>query len=315
MIVLKKPKISQGGRYCLFACYSPDGSINKSAQTYISQLAQNNIDVIVCAAMRDMADTKDFPPIHDAAGILLRENGGMDFASWACILKEFPDLYTARQAIFTNDSVIPLPELLGKMLAQLEDDPRDFVALTDSYAIKHHAQSYFFSFNSRALQNKTLQAYWGGLEFFEDKSDIIKKHEASLLLRCKKDWGLSTDIKFPIEKILRTDKFDKIKEINVCHSYWLQLINNGFPFIKFELLRENPFSVPILGWQSVVELYGLDADIVAFDLQKQKKVGRSSALQDRARSYYAILERDPTLYGFLREFNKLRRRFRRLRHQ
>jgi hypothetical protein len=39
--------------------------------------------------------------------------------------------------------------------------------------------------------------------------------------------------------------------INVSHSYWDHLVSQGLPFIKVELIRDNPLNVGILNWKSV----------------------------------------------------------------
>jgi lipopolysaccharide biosynthesis protein len=40
--------------------------------------------------------------------------------------------------------------------------------------------------------------------------------------------------------------------LNITHYYWKKLLLNGFPFIKIELLRDNPLNIDIRNWKEII---------------------------------------------------------------
>jgi hypothetical protein len=61
--------------------------------------------------------------------------------------------------------------------------------------------------------------------------------------------------------------------LNPTADLWRVLIEQGFPFLKRELLRDNPSRVPdVATWSSVIdEIHGYNTDIILSDLEKSLK--------------------------------------------
>jgi hypothetical protein len=61
--------------------------------------------------------------------------------------------------------------------------------------------------------------------------------------------------------------------LNPTADLWRVLIEQGFPFLKRELLRDNPSRVPdVAAWSSVIdEIYGCDVRVIISDLEKSLK--------------------------------------------
>jgi hypothetical protein len=59
------------------------------------------------------------------------------------------------------------------------------------------------------------------------------------------------------------------RESNPTLMFWRELIMSGFPFLKVQLLRDNPLQVDLTGWDSLVRERGFDPDLVRDHLRIQ----------------------------------------------
>lgn len=256
--VLRHPGGVSGKDVCLLAIYAPDGRVSDVTASYIELLAHSSLSVVVCIAVEDITAPVSVERLRDAAGIIVRQNGGMDFASWAATLRLLPELWDAERMIFTNDSIIALPAIFDAFVARLRNMDTDFVALTESHHPRHHAQSYFFMLRGRSLRNESVRRFWHELPVLDRKEEIIGQFETRLLDLAANQWGLSCSVMFPLRMMFPSASHEEIGKLNVSHAYWEYLTHCGLPFIKVELLRDNPLRLNILHWRSVVGRYGAD---------------------------------------------------------
>jgi SAM-dependent methyltransferase len=260
--VLRRPKQIAGRDVCLFSIYAPGGKLSSATISYVESLANNGFTVIACVAMDDPTTDFDVVSLSAAAGIVVHKNGGMDFAAWAGALRLLPDCWSASRLVFTNDSVFMLPDLITPFMGRLRMETADFVGLTDSHCITPHIQTYFFQFQGAALSNPNLQAFWAGVQVFTNKSDVINTYEVKLLQHVTDDWGLTSNAMFGLDKMLPHATAADCVHLNISHSYWDHLVSQGMPFVKVELLRDNPLQLNILHWRSVLQAHGASVDLV-----------------------------------------------------
>jgi len=57
------------------------------------------------------------------------------------------------------------------------------------------------------------------------------------------------------------------RSVNPTHVFWRELIESGFPFVKVELLRDNPIAQDISDWPQVLVKYGGDIETIAKHLE------------------------------------------------
>lgn len=254
--LLRRPKQIVGQDMCLFSIYAPAGQISRATISYVESMAENGFAVIACVAMDDPAADFDVASLSAAAGIVVHKNGGMDFAAWAGALRLLPDCWSASRLVFTNDSVFMLPDLIKPFAARLRSETADFVGLTDSHCITHHVQTYFFQLQGAGLSDPRLQGFWAGVKVLTNKTDVINTYEVKLLQHVIKDWGLTSNAMFGLDKVLPHATAADCAHLNISHSYWDHLVSQGMPFVKVELLRDNPLQLNILHWQSVFQAHG-----------------------------------------------------------
>ena len=181
------------------------------------------------------------------------------------------------------------------------------MGLTDSRCFIPHIQSYFFQFQGAALSNAKLHAFWASVQVFADKKDVIQNYELNLLHHVTFDYGLTSNTMFSLVKIFPYATEAEYSHLNVCHSYWDHLVAKGFPFVKVELLRDNPLKLNILHWCSVFEAHGASLDLVKKHLEIRKSHADGPLLLQQNRSEWRMI---------LSDINRVRlnaRRRRRLR--
>ena len=270
---LKHPERELGPQVCLFAAYVRSNRLPDSTVYYLRGLAEAGVSVILIAA-RGSASSLDTSNLSFLDGILVRENKGYDFASWALALRAAPMLWKAKQLIFTNDSVFgPLsPESLKQVLRTMSQSGAGFCALTDSFQIKHHAQSYFFAIQNEALSSPAVKQLWGDVKSYSDKDRIIEEYELNLLKR-HADAGVKTSIIFP------SDKGDAKLDINPTLHRWEDLIRRGYPFIKVQLLRDTKAGMNSEGWMEHVRQNDELLEVILGRLNSQSEKDRAKVIE------------------------------------
>lgn len=289
-----------GKHVCLYATYAPSGYITAAVRDCIQTLTDMGYCVFVCVAVENLDHDVDFSNIDGIAGVLIRKNFGMDFSMWARTLNEIPEIWSAESVTCTNDSVFVLPKLMRPMIEQVKSSSADLIFLTESYQIRHHGQSFFFTMQRGALCSDNVREFWARLEPFSDKRKIIDQYETRLMNKALQDWALLVDVIYPFSSLFPEDNY-KEHAFNVTHEYWLYLITRGFPLIKAELLRDNPQRVPIFGWKSVLIEHGA----CVRNILEHLRVNRATVKKDTASK--------SELMRILSDLNRVRRNSRRRR--
>lgn len=232
--------------------------------------------------------------------IAWRRNRGYDFGAYRDGVMLVPDYDTLDSVIFLNDSIYgpfaPLAPLIKKMSAS----KADVWGLTDSWDTRWHLQSYFFLFHKAALQDKSVLKLWGNWKHVQSKSWIINNLEIGLTgqleragLRCAAAYPYRDEVmKFAQrvrdDEILADESLPKPHRellsrmlnladlgapMNPCHFFWDQLIADGFPYLKREVLTANPIGMPRLyEWSDVVSHTSrYDPDIIIRHLRAVSK--------------------------------------------
>lgn len=117
-------------------------------------------------------------------------------------------------------------------------------------------------FKKRALRSATVRAFWGSICSIQNKRAVIESYEVEMLEKLK--WGN-----------LRCDVLYKLPErlahhfVNPTIRYWNHLLKAGMPFIKVQLLRDNPTNENIDNWKQVVQAAGFDARLAESFLRER----------------------------------------------
>jgi lipopolysaccharide biosynthesis protein len=256
-VVLPLTGVPEGRRFCLFAHYDPHHRIDDYVVHNVKALQGAGLEVVFVTTTRpSVSEYARITPF--CAAVIERENVGIDFGSWRTALLTYPKLMDSRLLVFTNDSVYGPLLPLGPILMRLENADCDFFAITESLEVKSHYQSYFLGFKSTCLRSPTFKQLIRNIEILDDKQKVIANYEIKLkgLLEAGglRGCALVPPQSGPID--------------NPTISDWRGLLTRGGPYLKVQLLRENPRRVSIDGWERVVQAHGYDPDLIARHLRR-----------------------------------------------
>jgi O-antigen biosynthesis protein len=176
------------------------------------------------------------------AVVLIRRNEGYDFGSWMSALSFCAaDLPHCRELILTNDSFYGPVQPLAPLFQRLERCEADVVGLTDNLLYHPHLQSAFMAYRQPVLASEPFTHFWQHLQLWPSKRDLVKHCEVGLPVRLREGG-------FALSSL-----YSHNANSNILHFHWKQLIEEqGFPFLKVSLLRDNPTHQAIDDWPQVV---------------------------------------------------------------
>lgn len=207
-----------------------------------------------------------------------------DFGGWHHALEALGDATLARyeRIILTNDSVYFPVRDPEPFLAAVRGTEADVFGATDSVSGgRYHLQSYFLALSPRAV----------ALLRPELSNRIRAQAEASKLTLVQRfEIGLS---RFLIEQGLRIEVFLPVREVedlaaamcppdprrlsplvamhtNVTHHLWRRCLEQSLPFLKVDLLRDNPTDADIADWERLVD-GACTADLIVAHLERVRR--------------------------------------------
>jgi lipopolysaccharide biosynthesis protein len=238
---------------CLFVTLVRDGGLSSHAVQHMRAWHAAGWQVVAVVVTDSPARFAQAATIDFASAILVRQNRGYDFAAWSDAIRRLSSqIATVPMLSIVNDSVFGPLASFDEMLKRVEATDADVIGATDSYEIAHHYQSYLLFFKHRALRSAVFQRFWRKVEI-GDRDFVIHNYETRLL-GLMRDAGLRCACLFPTPRE---------PMINPTLVRWRELIDSGFPYIKVDLLRSNPWQADLSGWEAVLRQGGYDPDMVA----------------------------------------------------
>ncbi len=255
---LRTATVQKGDRVCLFVTYAPKGRIGAHALFHARAWARAGFKVILTVVLDDLDRFAVGAELDFASGVFSRLNLGYDFGAWAATIAALPGVAGAALIATANDSVFGPFDSFQAVLDRVEKADADVVGLTDSHEIVHHFQSYILFFRGGALRHRAFHRFWGGVRT-GDRAFVVQAYELSLLRRMQKA-GLRTATLFPAKPLGQAAA--KPWEANPTLTGWRELVEAGFPFVKVQLMRENPRDADLADWESFVAARGYDPALI-----------------------------------------------------
>lgn len=277
--------ISLGSRVCVFVHWDGAGDVRPHVLHQVQAFCEAGISVVFVtnSAMLRPEPMAKLQAI--CAAIMIRQNVGYDFGAWreglARLALPRPD---TEMVIIANDSVYGPVRPLADVLSHIDFSTADVWGCTDTWQHRYHLQSYFMAFSPAVLRSPVWQAFWQGVRPTWSKNWLIRLYEVGLtqsLLKagfnCQAIWPYQTlvediDCDMLIDyaeggpnladaavrarqlqaRRLRAAAVEHVA-LNPTSDLWRQLLRGGYPFIKRELLRDNPTRVPdVAEWRAVL---------------------------------------------------------------
>lgn len=250
----------------LFACHSADGRLGPSQENILRALESQGCRTIVCQSSLHNADEFIVRVQPLCSDVLVRKEGGRDFASWNILIDRFrPDVEAAEVVVLINDSFLCVAPDLAPLFRSFEASGADVFAITESRQQFHHLQSSAILLSRTATNSRQFREFVETYPFPLERDAVVASGELgfsqaiagsdlvwatmlspergteSWLLRAK---GLGTskaerDVLAAFRNSIEDDY-----DINPQHMFWRQILDDlGLPLLKKELLVSNPAGI------------------------------------------------------------------------
>jgi hypothetical protein len=248
---------------CLFVgLLDHKGEFSKNALNYMFLLKESGIIVhALGVALGDLADAKD-PGTLFSDAFSVRANGGYDFAIWAASIIQCQELKDAKSLFLINDSVFVSNVLFNEFLQRLKKSDFDVTGSTGCWIENFHLQSYFLHFNRKSLQSDVFWTFWDKVVVLHDKFHIISAYEVGLTTKLASGGLRCGSLYQPIKGVNN-------RKVNPTIHLWKELIELGMPFVKVQLLRDNPSECDLSGWASFLDMHGFDTSFIVSELKEK----------------------------------------------
>jgi len=282
-------------RAIIFVHYDRDNIVDDYVYYYLKELQKNASHLIFISTAQLLKKDIDNLSLY-CSEVILRENIGYDFMSYKTGLSSF-NYQEYDELVICNDSVYGPLFPLEDIFENMHHHPCDFWGITDNTDFHYHLQSYFIVFKKSVIQSKPFKDFWEQVKVLHKKDDIIQKYEIGLT-KILLDNGFSSSVytkfqptnmqsififlkKFTLSKIVNKitailsgkDKLKRLGKVNTTHHFWKEILISGkVPFIKIELLRDNPMKIDIANFKDTIEsVSNYDTHLIKKHLARMKE--------------------------------------------
>ena len=280
-------------RAAIFSHHDPHGNIGDYVVHYLRELANAGLRIYFsssCPNLRVEEIEKVRPYVRK---VLQRKNVGFDFGAFKDAILHIKKLSALHGLLMTNDSVYGPLFPIRPIFERAASLRTDFWGLTDSWSYNYHLQSYFIYFERQVLSSSAFLDFFRSYVYPSVKQKVIFQGEilltqsltkAGFRSRALLDYrSLSALAKVKPNREYRFQK-DVMHAIrigeprNPTHFFWDLLIEEGFPFIKRDLLAENPSQIDnLMFWEHFIRKHSdYDPKLITSHLDYVKK---NSALE------------------------------------
>lgn len=251
-------------RHAIFAHYDRQNEVKRYVLFYLHELSKVT-DGTTFVTTSELGPREVEKLGSTCESVLMKQNAGFDFGMWQHALERI-DASRYDELLLTNSSVFgPLWPLSSELDGMAHVDC-DFWGLTENFELAWHVQSYFLVFRRRVLESECFQAFWRSVLPYRDKFQVIRSYEVGLT-RFLRDHGFVARVAYPESRIVPRRRLTsgKPKPLNPTCLYPARLLDERMPFVKVELLRDNPGNVPLEPVRERMRASGYDMSLVEFD--------------------------------------------------
>ncbi|MEB3318147.1 MAG: rhamnan synthesis F family protein [Cyanobacteriota bacterium] len=215
----------------VFVHYDSFGELSKNCKIYLQALSSHSNLYFVSSSAQLAQNASALSWLDQLCSqVIVRKNSGYDFGCWSHVIQRNYDLFCEYDGLLlVNDSVIGPFSDLQDIFTALTTLAADFAGLTACLTPAWHIQSYFTYYKQRLVRSRLFKQHWHDIRALPSKQAVIMNYEV----------GWSTflqDMRFSGRVLF--DAFTLAD--NPVHVCWDALIEAGYPFVKRELLRDNP---------------------------------------------------------------------------
>lgn len=224
-------------RAVILAHYDADGEVKPYVRYYLKALAEH-AERVCFASTAPGVDPSGLEGVTEPP--LLLENRGFDFAMWKTAMQRL-DLSNVDELVLTNSSVFGPVGDLGAAFAAMSDREADFWAITESFELTWHLQSYFLVLRRPAFESTAFARFFESVLPYREKNNVIFAYELGLS-QWLKEAGLRPAALLPAPELWSKTPGAMVEPplANPTKHLPRRLLERGCPFVKVEALRDNP---------------------------------------------------------------------------
>jgi len=283
------------GRVCLFAQYDPRGRVQAHVLGYLANLRDCGFAVhVACSGMTALAAADRDALAAIGAVAYPRPNAGLDFGAWQ-FLMQAGCLRGAGTVLLANDSVFGPFADLAPIVAEMQARGLDAWGMVESREGVWHLQSWFLCMRAGVLARPAVRRVFAQDFASMSKREIILHGELAL--------GVAFEVEElacgAVHRARTAHGLRRLVPVNPMHFHWTSLLaGRRVPFIKVELLRDNPAEVPFVeAWpDELARSYDYPAERITAQLVPRR------AVRLRARRlllWLLLAEHRPAAAGFI----------------
>jgi lipopolysaccharide biosynthesis protein len=280
---------------CLFAHFDQDDKVDDYVLGYLAQLRESNFSIVFISTSRLSA--AETARLRDTCcDVILRENAGLDFASWSAGFAKHASAIGGR-LLLANDSVYGPIGSLKTALERLTLNHADFYGMVESVEIAPHLQSWFVLLEPWVVRSAAFSAILAQPFAGMTRKQIVLNGEVDLSRRLMQAG-------FHYQALHRNDRIGLPgrHDANAMLLFWRELLlEEGIPFLKIELLRDNPIGVEDAATilQSVERIDPAICDLISLHLARTGGADKPSHRERSAVAQYR--------YRLMRRYDQNRR--------
>ena len=259
--------VPTGSWLVLLNHYDVDGRVDPHVLVAIDAYRSAGADVVLITTGLDEASREVLRERVTHIVSKSRNDDLRDFGGWHHALQALRPEATGdySRIVLTNDSVYFPVRDPAHLLDRLGASSADVFAVTDAVSGgRYHLQSYFLALSPTAARVLVPEIARRVAEQVEaTKLTLVQRFEIGLsafMLR----HGLTAEVLHPLRDIpdlpAALDPPDPrpvgrlaSTVLNVTHQCWRRLLTHDVPFLKVELLRDNPTGADLSGWEGLVD--------------------------------------------------------------
>jgi lipopolysaccharide biosynthesis protein len=232
-----------------FAHYNPHGGLADYVVRYVASLANAGFAVVFISTSI-LGNLERSRLSLFCIDIMERENRGHDFGSWADALRVHQSRISG-DLLLVNDSVYGPIGDLRPHLDHLRSTPADIRGWVETDEGEPHLQSWFLLLSPRVWQSATFARVIGRDFRALDRNGVIELGELGL----SRELDAAGFVRHAAYSARRSNPMMRAYPANPTHWQWKRLLRQGgVPFIKADLLRQNPQNIPdLVGWTAEIE--------------------------------------------------------------
>ena len=275
---------------CLFSHFDLHDEIDDYVIDYLKSLHDCGYSTVFITTCENISSaTLSF--VRDYVfKIIVKKNVGRDFGSWFAGIVDSWRPNSFRKVLLANDSVYGPIFDLKSVFEDMSDRSLDLWGITDSFETEYHVQSYFVVFEERFANSAAFIKFWDSYRFEVDKRKVIENFEiglTSFAVRSGFRAGAFCsyyDVRRRALALMDTPsgtgtavRQSKLTPVNGSHFFWRSLVKDfQCPFIKVELLRDNPSGIDdVFLWEDViVENSSFKTELINSHLKRIKNTGK-----------------------------------------